>query len=312
MSVSDEEFIEFFKMHGATGTAKKLQLTLRSVFERRRRLEKRLNIKLIPPSEEAKKYKSIINDQEDFKLKDGIILVGSDAHYWPSHISTAHRAFVKFCENLKPSAVVLNGDVLDGASISRHAKIAFEYTPTVVEEIETCQERLSEIEAAIPSQCKKYWTMGNHDLRLESRLANLVPEYAKVHGFQIKDHFPYWNTCMSLWVNNDLIIKHRFKGGTHATHNNTLWAGKSICTGHLHSLRVTAFNDYNPNTRYGIDCGTLCDVYGQQFSYNENSPVNWRSGFIVLTFKNKELLWPEIVHVMDDGKAQFRGEIFNV
>lgn len=55
--------------------------------------------------------------------------------------------------------------------------------------------------------------MGNHDLRLESRLANLVPEYAKVHGFQIKDHFPYWNTCMSLWVNNDLIIKHRFKGG---------------------------------------------------------------------------------------------------
>ena len=60
MSVSDEEFIEFFKMHGATGTAKKLQLTIRSVFERRRRLEKRLNIKLIPPSEEAKKYKSII------------------------------------------------------------------------------------------------------------------------------------------------------------------------------------------------------------------------------------------------------------
>jgi hypothetical protein len=26
-------------------------------------------------------------------VKDGVVLVGSDAHYWPDIISTAHRGF---------------------------------------------------------------------------------------------------------------------------------------------------------------------------------------------------------------------------
>lgn len=56
-------------------------------------------------------------------VMDGVVLVGSDAHYWPGVISTAHRAFVRACELLKPVAVVMNGDMLDGASISRHPPI---------------------------------------------------------------------------------------------------------------------------------------------------------------------------------------------
>jgi hypothetical protein len=35
-------------------------------------------------------------------------------------------------------------------------------------------------------------------------------------------------------------IKHRFKGGMHAPQNNTLWAGVTMVTGHLHSQKVTA------------------------------------------------------------------------
>lgn len=67
---------------------------------------------------------------------------------------------------LKPVAIVQNGDVFDGASVSRHPSIGWESKPTVVDEINACKERLAEIEDAAP-WAKRIWTAGNHDLRYE-------------------------------------------------------------------------------------------------------------------------------------------------
>ena len=58
-----------------------------------------------------------------------------------------------------------------------------------------------------------------------------------------------------LRVNGNVVIKHRMKGGIHAAHKNTLHAGTTMVTGHLHSLKVTPFSDYN-GTRWGVDTGT--------------------------------------------------------
>ena len=83
-------------------------------------------------------------------------------------------------------------------------------------------------------------------------------------------------------------------------------------TGHLHSLKVTPLSDYN-GTRFGVDTGTLADPYGPQFTdYTEDNPTDWRSGFVVLTFRDSRLLWPEVVHVVAEGLAEFRGELLSV
>jgi hypothetical protein len=116
---------------------------------------------------------------------------------------------------------------------------------------------------------------------------------------------------MSTWVTDDVVVKHRFKGGVHATHNNTVGAGKTIVTGHLHSLKVTPYADYNGN-RFGVDTGTLAEINGPQFDYSEENPQNHRSGFAVLTLADGQLLWPELVHKWSEGKVEFRGEIIDV
>jgi hypothetical protein len=116
---------------------------------------------------------------------------------------------------------------------------------------------------------------------------------------------------MSTWVTKDLIVKHRYKGGVHATHNNTASSGKSIVTGHLHSLKVTPYADYNGN-RFGVDTGTLAETDGPQFDYAEENPQNHRSGFAVLTLKDGELLWPELVHKWKSGQVEFRGQVIDV
>ena len=148
--------------------------------------------------------------------------------------------------------------------------------------------------------------------RYENKLAQTAPEYEGVKGFTLKDHFPEWIPCWSCWPTDDVVIKHRYKGGIHATHQNTQSAGKNVITGHLHSLKVTPFSDYN-GTRFGVDTGTLADPGGPQFiDYMEDNPANWRSGFIILTFNEGRLLWPEIVSRFDEGVIDFRGELINV
>jgi hypothetical protein len=118
---------------------------------------------------------------------------------------------------------------------------------------------------------------------------------------------------MSVWATPDVVIKHRWKGGTHATHANASLSGKTMVTGHLHSLKVTPFNDYNPFTRYGVDTGTLAHPNGPQFAYGEDNPLNHRSGFVILSFSEGKLLMPEIVQVWgDEGQVEFRGQIINV
>lgn len=250
----------------------------------------------------------------ELSIKNGMVLVGSDAHYWPSKKpSTAHRAFVALAKEYQPEAIVFNGDVIDGTSISRHARIGWEYQPTVREELDVAHERLLEIEKSAP-RAKRIWTLGNHDARFEMRLAEVAPQYADVPGIHLKDHFPLWVPAWSVFVNRNTAIKHRWKGGVHAAVNNTKDSGLSTVTGHLHALNVAAYTDYT-GTRFGVDGGTLADPMGPQFSnYTEDNPLNWRSGFVVLEYVNGKLQWPDVAFVQDErkGLVRFRGKTWSV
>jgi hypothetical protein len=315
-SCTDEEFVTLFQTYGAQGTAERLGIAIRNVLYRRRRIEEKFDRPITPPNR-AGETAAPIGSKEiaypsraPFELKSGMLIAGSDAHYWPDEVSCGHRALVKLCEELQPKILVMNGDVIDGARISRHPPIGWSKKPTVKQELDTVEQRLSEIEDAT-RKATRIWTLGNHDMRFENRLAAQAGEFEGVEGFNLKDQFPRWNHVISAWVNTSCVIKHRFKGGIHATHNNTLWAGKTMVTGHLHSLKVTPLSDYN-GIRWGVDTGTLADPYGAQFEYAEDNPLNHRSGLVVLTFHKGQLLWPEIARVLDDKSFEFRGRVFNV
>ena len=244
-------------------------------------------------------------------IENGHILIGSDSHYWPGIVSTAHKAFLEFAKEYKPKVIIKNGDEADFPSISRHAPIAWEQRPKVAEEIDNLKAMLSEIEKVSPKS-RRIWPLGNHDSRFETRLATIAPEYANVHGVHLKDNFPKWEPCWATFINKDTVVKHRMKGGIHATRNNTLNAGRTIITGHLHSLKITPLSDYN-GTRWGVDCGTMADPYGPQFvNYTELNPLDWRSGFILLTFVKGRLLAPEQIWVCGPDEIDFRGKVLRV
>jgi hypothetical protein len=309
INLSPEEFAREFERVGAQGMATMLDITLRNIFERRRKVEAQIGRKIWPPKsggtyqERTPPEKTTI----DLTVKDGVVIVGSDAHYWPGMISTAHAGLIEAIGRLKPSAVIMNGDIVDGASLSRHAPIAHEYKPRFIDELDACQARLSEIEA-VAGKARLIWPAGNHDLRFESRIADVLPELAGVKGAHLKDHFPKWEPCWLTSINNSAVVKHRFKGGLHAAFNNALWSGRTIVTGHLHKGIIYPLTDWN-GTRYGVDAPTLAEPEGRQFvDYTEANPKNWRSGFVVLTWIDGILCQPELALVHDVGVIEFRGE----
>ena len=189
-----------YRAVGSRAMSERLKVPDRAIFRRRRNLEKKYGIALDgpngPPEANVDRMRGLdrIPGRVHDEMTDGVVLVGSDAHFWPGIRTTAFRGFLHLCRELKPKIVVKNGD----------PPIGWEQTPEVIQEIECTQERLGEIEQAA-GKARRYWPAGNHDLRYETRLAQVAPEYAKVHGIHLKDHFPLWEPCWSLWINDHAV-----------------------------------------------------------------------------------------------------------
>jgi len=322
--ISDKEFIEIVQTSRSWKEAsERMNMENKNVMKRRRNLEVKYNIALntiTHPNNETRKQHHLQTAHRhsprlNLGVENGTVLVFSDAHFYPGLHSSVFKGLLWAIKQFAPVAVIANGDVFDGATISRHPRIGWDSKPSVIEELKACEIAMGEIEEAAKKarrNVKLIWPLGNHDARFENFLAANAPQYEHVKGFSLKDHFPAWTPCWSCWINDDTVVKHRFKGGIHATHNNTLWSGKNIVTGHLHSLKVSPITDYN-GVRYGVDSGTLADIDGPQFmDYLEENPTNWRSGFVVLTFYKGKLLFPELVMKFNNEAIEFRGQVIQL
>lgn len=303
---SDEQFKQLFADgFSVNEIARQLDCDLRWVYRRRRRIEEREGIILNTPRTPSQ----FTYNHADWNIQDGMIFIGSDAHVWPDDHSPAFLIFLQMIDHFRPTHICLNGDVFDGARNSRHPRIMWDQMPTVQEELTAVIDWCGMLEDAAVG-AKLIRTIGNHDQRFESYLSANAPAYEGVPGFRLIDHLPRWEEVMSIAVNDQLMIKHRWHNGQHAAFNNVLKSGWSFCTGHTHVLEARAFTDYN-GTRYGIQTGTLADPAHPKFAYTEATPKNWQPGFVVLTFKDGKMKRPELVEVID-GEADFHGKTFRI
>jgi len=306
--VSDEQIIEAMKRFGSTKlAAEHVGLSIRAMADRKSKIQIRHGISLpvYAATQDSRRHSVIPENRRliEHRVDNGHVFIASDCHYWPGEETVAHKAFVKLITEFKPQTLILNGDVFDGARISRFPALMGTDPPTPKKEIEACQDRLHEI-ANASKNAIKFWTYGNHDVRLFNYIAAHAPDLSEFSN--LWDYFPGWHTGWRVDINESVVIKHRWHNGMHATYNNTLKSGRSIITGHLHKLQVYPYSDYG-GRRYGVDTGTLAEPYGDQFVYTEMNPVNWCSGFCVLTFKDGMMLPPELCEVIN-GSAYFRGQ----
>lgn len=312
--VTDEEFIACWKRLGSPShIAKALGIDVRQVYRRRTAIEEKHGFILdVLDTSKAKRPPAQVPKNGYRALADnvkGTVIIGGDLHAWPGERSVAFGAFVELIKDMKPAMVIMNGDVFDGSRISRHPPGAWCSLPTVADELDAVKELLAEVETAAPVGCPLILPAGNHDSRFSGRLAMNAPEFVGVNGFDLADHLSNWQFCWSIWLNDHTVVKHRWHQGVHGAYNNVLKGGKNIFTNHTHRLHATMYADWN-GLRWGVECGTLSDFGpdNDKYSYSEDCPPNWSSGFAVAHFAdNGMLLEPEFCRVLN-GTAYFRGE----
>lgn len=317
-AIDAHKFVEIWKQTGGSQVevAKILGRSTSSVSNTRLRVEKKLGIKLHSSSVHSGRNAQLRRQNArrmSLDIKDGTVIAFGDCHYWPGKPTTAHRGLIEITKRLKPSlkAMVCVGDAFDGAQISRFDRIGWDQRPTVQQELEACQERLGEVWKAAGT-VPLVWCLGNHDLRLDSRLAATVPAYDGVSGFKLSDHFPEWQFCVLLKINGDTWFLHSWHNGLHGPFQDAQKSAVNMVTGHKHSQKVSPWTNAR-ETVYGVDCGVMADPDGDQFDdYMNCTPRNWRSGFAVLTFRDGKLLLPELAQVWDENHIQFRGELIPV
>lgn len=246
------------------------------------------------------------------EVKDALIVIGSDAHYHPYWgQSTAHRAMLMLPDIIKPTHIILNGDIPDFPQVTHHRPIAWKKVPTMDEELAEVDLRVGEIESAYAG-CERYWNWGNHCIRHDNRLAEKIPEYRDRPGMKLPHHYPKWRFQNTLRFNEyELEVKHRFKGGMYATRNNVINAGISMCVGHDHNRQSYRFRNAR-GTCYGFDPGCMAELFNPSFEYQECNTYNHASGLAVVTFINGKMMPPELVEIDEPGKAWFRGRAYEV
>ena len=100
---------------------------------------------------------------EELKIKDGIVIIGSDIHI-PFQDDKAVNAFIEYCTDIQPAAIVLNGDVLDFYKLSRFVKGEGR---NPYEEISSCQALLKDLKIRCP-ESEIFYVIGNHETRLQT------------------------------------------------------------------------------------------------------------------------------------------------
>jgi hypothetical protein len=234
------------------------------------------------------------------EVVDGSVIVGGDLHAWPGNVPLMWKAFCAVAHKIRPKAIVLNGDILDGARVSRHASVLGAAAPKIDAEIDAVHDML----AMLPKTKIRVWTMGNHDVRVNNYLAANAPELDTYAG-RLEDRFPQWDFCWATVINS-VEIRHRFRGGIHAAWNNALHTGTSIVTGHTHQLQITAVRNRN-GSHWGVEAGMLGDPRSRAFEYHEGQPSRAHEGFVVLTFDDEGSLLPPEFCEMVRGRPVFRG-----
>lgn len=130
-----------------------------------------LRIPPLPPS--------LAKDWLPFIVDARRILNLSDIHI-PFHNAAALEAALAYGDSINPDCILLNGDVLDFAGISRFARDP--RGPSVRDELDICGQFLDHLRARFP-RAQIIWKLGNHEERWERMLWAKAPEILDIAEF---------------------------------------------------------------------------------------------------------------------------------
>ena len=125
---------------------------------------------------------SYANDYTPYEIKQSRILILSDLHF-PYQNNKAITLALDYGKSKKVDCILINGDLIDFANISRHERDF--RARSIAEEFDAVRIFLKSIRLHFP-KCKIVFKYGNHDERWEKYLYSKAPEIFDVNDFQLE------------------------------------------------------------------------------------------------------------------------------
>jgi hypothetical protein len=257
----------------------------------------------------------------------------------PMHDEQALTLAVELARSIQPTDIVLLGDMLDLAGMSR-----FGGPPTLTQRVQPAIDRLHEwiaqVCAAAPNATVSYLE-GNHEARMAKTLAANAAEAFGLRKANTPDTWPVLSPPYLLrldelgvryvggypagevWLRDDIVVIHGKRvTAERASKDNTL---SSTFFGHTHRLEVKTrtYRGRRGETvpTMHVSCGTLARIDGAVPSFGSGTDDNgrvigstedWAQGAVVLTFDADEVgTLPNVELIpFHNGRASWRGRAY--
>ena len=217
---------------------------------------------------------------EPYSILQSKILILSDLHF-PYQDNQAIKAAINYGKEQKVNCIVINGDLIDFANISRHERDW--RMRSVAQEFDAVREWLTELRRHFP-KAKIVFKEGNHDERWEKWLYLKAPEIFDDKEFTLESRLRLGELKIDI-VKDKLPIKigkltvlhgHELQGGggvnpARATFLKTI---DNVLIGHVHRSSMHTEPTLSGQVIVTTSQGCLCGMYPMFARVNK-----WNLGF---------------------------------
>lgn len=212
-------------------------------------------------------------------------LILGDLHM-PFHCKRTLQAAIEHAETLKPTVIIQVGDLNDEYCFSRYPRSHNKNTPQ--EELLAAKKfatkMWADLRKAAP-RSERYQLLGNHDIRLNKRIMEKLPELYEILDFTERFEFDGVQTLntdrdiLNINLNGERIsIHHGFlsKLGDHVKHFQN-----SCVVGHSHRPGIV-YEPIHGRQLFEFNVGYMGDPKSHVFKYGATVKQKWGRGFGVI------------------------------
>jgi predicted phosphodiesterase len=208
------------------------------------------------------------------------VVVVSDIHL-PYEDHKATQAFLSFLKDHKIDELVLNGDILDLASMSSHGDAG---AKALMDEVAYANDWLDDLRNIVGSKCKLHYVEGNHEQRMERYIAQNAANLDGVTDLptllRLKQRRIGWTPYGEVhFISPKLGVTHGIFCGQHFAKQHLDRYGTSLVVGHTHRAQVHTLSvagEAADSARGCFGLGTLVDVSRVPYI---KGPTGWTNGF---------------------------------
>lgn len=210
---------------------------------------------------------SYANDYTPFEIKQSRILIISDLHF-PYQNNEAITLALDYGKSKKIDCILINGDLIDFANISRHEKDF--RARSISQEFDAVRLFLKSLRLHFP-KTKIVFKHGNHDERWEKYLYAKAPEIFDVNDFQLEVLLRLGELKIETIKDKrpiklgKLIALHGHElaggaGGVNPARSTFLKTFSNVIVGHFHKTSSNTETSMNGDIIAVNSVGCLCDL----------------------------------------------------